>query len=137
MMAAGSSKQIHTQGEICHSKVQITTDIHYKDPKYKQIFGQLMGTIYERKCPDLIIEGEFYEYESSIPPFRKRKIANMISHGTKQSSRIIIKNTKGCSDRYILNNLTNRIYDKNFQYNFDEVWLYEKGKIRLLFLQAV
>ena len=61
-------------------KVQVTTDIHYKDKKYKQIFGRLIETIYERKCPDLIIDEEFYEYESFIPPFKKRKIANMISH---------------------------------------------------------
>ncbi|GHT03494.1 hypothetical protein FACS189440_12450 [Bacteroidia bacterium] len=111
-------------------KVQITTEIHYKDEKYEQIFGTLTETIYARKCPDLIIDGKFYEYESFIPPFNKGKIAHMISKGTKQSSRIIINNTKGCSDRYILNNIGNRLHDKSFKNVIEEVWVYEKGKTR-------
>jgi hypothetical protein len=114
-------------------KVRITTKAHFKDEKYKKVFGKLDGTPYERKCPDLIINGKFYEYESFSPPFKKRKIANMISHGTEQSSRIIINNNKGCSDRYILKNIHNRLKDKNFRNNIDEVWLYEKGKVRLFY----
>jgi hypothetical protein len=114
-------------------KVQLTTDFHHKDERYKQVFGKLKSTIYERKCPDLIIDGKFYEYESFIPPFSKRKIANMISHGTKQSSRIIINNNRGCSDRYIIANILNRLKNKMFKNNIDEVWLYEKGKVRRIF----
>jgi hypothetical protein len=68
-----------------------------------------------------------------MKPFKKRKMANMISHGAKQSSRIIINNNKGCSSRYILENIHNRIKDKNFKNNIDEVWLYEKGKVRLIY----
>ena len=111
-------------------KVQITTDIHHKDEKYKQIFGKLIGTIYERKCPDLIIDEEFYEYESFIPPFKKRKIANMISHGLQQSAKLIINNNKGCSDRFILRAIRNRLIDKCFKGNIEEIWLYEKGNVR-------
>jgi hypothetical protein len=113
--------------------VKITTDIHFKDEKYKEVFGKLNGTGYERKCPDFIINGRFYEYESFMQPFRKRKLANMISHGAKQSSRIIINNNKGCSDRYILANIHNRLRDKNFKNNIDEILVYEKGKVRLLY----
>ncbi|MDR0691541.1 MAG: hypothetical protein LBF69_00715 [Prevotellaceae bacterium] len=43
--------------------VQITTNIHFKDAKYKDVFGGLNGTKYERKCPDLIINGKYYEYD--------------------------------------------------------------------------
>ncbi|GHT54474.1 hypothetical protein AGMMS49982_19230 [Bacteroidia bacterium] len=78
------------QGHI----VQIPTAIHFKNELYQQVFGKLMGTIYERKCPDLIIDGEFYEYESYEPPFKKEKISNMLSKGLKQSSRLIINNLK-------------------------------------------
>ena len=85
--------------------VKITTDIHFKDEKYKTIFGKLIGGKYERKCPDLIINGEHYEYESYLPPFKKEKVSNMISKGLKQSSRIIINNNKGASDRYIRRNI--------------------------------
>jgi hypothetical protein len=114
-------------------KAQITTSIHYKDEKYKQIFGKLIGTKYERKCPDLIIDGKFYEYESFVPPFNKNKISHMISDGARQSQRIIINNNKGCSDRYIFKNIHNRFRDRTFKYNIDEIWLYEKGSVRLLF----
>jgi hypothetical protein len=114
-------------------KVQITTDVHFRDEKYKEVFGRLDGTPYEHKCPDLIVNGKFYEYEGFVSPFKKRKLANMISHGTKQSSRIIINNNKGCSDRYILTNIHNRLRDKKFKTNIDEVWVYEKGKVRLLY----
>ncbi|MDR0680989.1 MAG: hypothetical protein LBG15_03940, partial [Dysgonamonadaceae bacterium] len=58
--------------------VQITTAIHFKDEKYKEVFGKLNGTGYERKCPDLIINGKYYEYESYTPPFKKEKISHMI-----------------------------------------------------------
>ncbi|MDR1342516.1 MAG: hypothetical protein LBK18_04565 [Prevotellaceae bacterium] len=117
------------QGKI----VQITTNRHFKSKEYWQVFGALGGTVYERKCPDLIVNGVFYEYERFEPPFKKEKISMMISHGVKQSSRIIIKNTKGSSDRYILRNIHNRIREKSFKLNIDEVWVYEKGKLRKLF----
>jgi hypothetical protein len=117
--------------------IQITTNIHFKDEKYKQVFGILNGTKYEHKCPDLIINGKFYEYESFIPPYNKGKISNMISKGSKQSSRIIINNNKGSADRYIITNIHNRIRDKTFKYNIDEVWVYEKGKVKLLFKKII
>ncbi|MDR0680420.1 MAG: hypothetical protein LBG15_01005, partial [Dysgonamonadaceae bacterium] len=91
------------------------------------------GTGYERKCPDLIINGKYYEYESYTPPFKKEKISHMIKKGLRQASRIIIDNNKGCSDRYILNSIYNRLRDKNFKNNIDEVWLYEKGRVRLIY----
>ena len=57
--------------------VKMTTDIHFKDEKYREVFGSLIGTKYERKCPDLIINEKFYEYESFMPPFSKLKIKNI------------------------------------------------------------
>jgi len=111
--------------------VKITTDIHFKDEKYKEVFGALIGTKYDRKCPDLIINDMFYEYESYLPPFRKEKISNMISKGLKQSSRIIINNNKGANHRLIKKNIHNRI--DNEKQIIDEVWVYENGKIILLY----
>ncbi|GAP71598.1 hypothetical protein SAMD00024442_148_4 [Candidatus Symbiothrix dinenymphae] len=89
------------QGKI----VQIPTAIHFKNELYRQVFGKLTGTIYERKCPDLIIDGEFYEYESYEPPFKKEKISNMLSKGLKQSSRLIINNNDGEKAAYIERNV--------------------------------
>jgi hypothetical protein len=113
--------------------VKVTPRVHYKSNVYKEIYGSLIGTIYERKCPDLKIENYFYEYESYMPPFKKEKISHMIKKGAAQSSRIIIDNNKGASDRYIKKNIYDRLSDKNFKHDIDEVWLYEKGKVWLLF----
>jgi len=81
----------------------------------------------------LQIDELFYEFESFIHPFNKRKISNMIAKGTKQSSRIIINNNKGASDRYIIRNIYDRLADRNFIYDIEELWVYEKGKLRQLF----
>lgn len=112
-------------------KVQITNKVHYKSQEYSDVFGRLFGTKYERKCPDLIIDGLFYEYEGYIKPWKKRKVKNMISHGLAQSDRIIIDNNRGCSDRFI----RRAVYDRKNLNNqkIEEVWLYEKGKVRLLY----
>jgi len=107
--------------------VILTPTVHFKSNEYQQIYGSLISTIYERKCPDLQIDGMFYEFENYTPPFRKRKISHMISQGTKQSSRLIINDNKGASDRYIRDNIYKRFKDKTFKYNIDEVWLYGKG----------
>ena len=123
------ANQFAMEGEM----VKITPRVHFKSEEYKEIYGALMGTIYERKCPDLQIDELFYEYESYIPPFNKKKISHMIKKGAEQSNRIIINNSKGASDRFILRNIRERMEDKNFKYEIKEVWLYEKGKIRLLF----
>jgi hypothetical protein len=117
------------QGKV----VKVTTNPHFKSKEYKRIFGALNGTVYERKCPDLIVNGVFYEYESYQSPFKKEKISHMIKKGSSQSSRIIINNNNGASDRFILKNIHNRIRDKSFNMNIDEVWVYEKGKLRQLF----
>jgi hypothetical protein len=110
--------------------VQITTSIHFKDPLYDEVFGKLKGTKYYRKCPDFIIDSEFYEYESFVPPFNKRKIGNMIARGVKQYPFLIVNNNKGASDRYIKKIITNHIKIGD---DIKKVWLYEKGRIRLFY----
>jgi hypothetical protein len=108
---------------------KLTPIVHFKSDEYRQIYGKLIGTVYERKCPDLQIDGTFFEFENYTPPFRKIKVSHMLSSGFKQSSRIIINNSRGASDRY----LKRLIYDRiNNNIPVDEVWLYEKGKVRLL-----
>ena len=113
--------------------VKLTSVIHFKSEEYKKTYGSLIGTMYERKCPDLQIDGLFYEFENYIPPFNKKKISHMIKKGLEQSSRIIINNTKGAADRFINRLIYNRINNKNINAEIDEVWLYEKGRLRRLF----
>lgn len=110
-------------------KAYIAMRCHYKSPEYRDVFGALIGTRYERKCPDLIIDGLFYEFEGYVRPWNKRKLANMLSHGLVQSSRIIIDNSKGTSDRQIRKAIIARQADRKIK----EVWLYEKGRVRLFF----
>jgi len=117
-------------------QVKVVSKLYY-DPRgindssdYKILFRRLIGTAYEGKNPDFIINGYFYELESFEPPFKKRKMSKMISRGAEQASGLIINNTKGSSDRYIKRLINDRI---NKGINIDEVWLYEKGKVRLLF----
>ena len=113
--------------------IYILSPIHYKDARYHDVYGSLIGTIYYRKCPDLIIDGEFYEYESYERPFKAKKISHMIKRGAEQSDRIIIDNNKGASDRYIINMVLKRITDKFFQKKIQELYVYEKGAVRRLY----
>ena len=106
-----------------------TPVLHFKSPEYAEVYGALENTKYYRKCPDLLIDGEFYEVETYMPPFSKNKVSNMLKKGVSQSSRIIINNTKGASDRFIRKLIHDRI---NKGQTIIEVWLYEKGKIRLV-----
>jgi hypothetical protein len=112
------------------AKVKATPRVHFKSDEYKDIYGSLIGTKYERKCPDLLINGKFYEVESFEKPWKKQKVRKMLSHGALQSSRLIIDNTKGCSDRFIRRSIYDRLHVGT---KIEEVWLYEKGKLRKLF----
>ena len=109
---------------------KILTSCHFKSEEYKTIFGALMGTKYERKCPDLLIDDKFYEYEGFEKPWNRRKIKNMLAHGLLQSSRIVIDNNKGASDRIIRKGIMARL---KIGSSIKEVWLYEKGRKRLFY----
>lgn len=111
--------------------VKVLSPVHYKSKDYLQVFGGLIGTKHERKCPDLLIDHNYYEYESYERPWNKRKISSMISHGLQQASRIIIDNNKGASDRFIRKCIMARLNIHN--QHIDEVWIYEKGQLRLFF----
>jgi|GEM_PF-1868943 len=107
-------------------EVQMPNVHHVKSDEYSMIIGSLRGTQYWGKCPDLMVDGKPYEFESYIRPWTKRKVGNMINNGLKQAPNIVIDNTKGCSDRMI----RRKIYNKSKQTAVEEVWVYEKGNIR-------
>ena len=110
--------------------VRILAPIHYKDPVYRQVFGSLIGTEYERKCPDLLIDGVFFEYESYRRPFSARKICHMVRRGSEQSERIIIDNNKGVLDRLLMDRIQRVINDRSFKRKILEIYVYEKGHVR-------
>ena len=111
-------------------EVKILTSYHFKSPEYSMVFGHLVGTKYERKCPDMLVDDVFYEYEGFEKPWNRRKIKNMLAHGLIQSNRIIINNTKGAADRIIRKAIMARL---RIGTEIREVWLYEKGDKRLFF----
>ena len=79
--------------------VNANPDVHIKSADYQKVFGSLIGTKYERKCPDLLVGGKFYEVKNYDPPFKSDKIGGMIGKGVKQSPNIVINNNKGATDR--------------------------------------
>ena len=113
--------------------VRILAAVHFKSAEYQLVFGQLAGTKYDRKCPDLLVDGEFFEYEGFEKPWNIRKVSRMFTHGLKQSDRLIVNNTKGCSDRYLRRQIIDRL---NIHMPIKEIWVYEKGYLRLIFKEG-
>ncbi len=109
---------------------RITPRVHFKSPDYERIYGALKGTKYYGKCPDFSLDGTFYEYEGFTKPWKKEKVRRMLSHGLMQSPYVIIGNTKGCSDRFIRKSIIAKV---NINSPIKEVWIYEKGNVRLFF----
>ena len=62
-------------------EVKVLRAVHYKDPLYHEVFGELIGTRYYRKCPDLLVDGEFVEYESYTSDQPKNAFRNMLHNG--------------------------------------------------------
>lgn len=96
---------------------------------YENIYSSLMGTKYENKCPDLFIDGLWYEHEGFVSNNPKRAFSNMMFHGLKQSSRLIIDKPE-LKDGYMLRSIYGRIRENQI---IDEIWLNDNGQIRLLY----
>jgi hypothetical protein len=98
--------------------------------EYNEIYKDLVGTKYEGKCPDLLIDGKFYEHEGFKTENAKRAFSNMLSHGLKQSSRVIIEKPE-LTERYMQRSIFDRLKSG---ININEIWLLNKnGNISLLY----
>ena len=82
-------------------EVKILHAVHYRDPVYRKVFGELIGTRYYRKCPDLLVDGEFVEYESYTSNQPKNALRNMLHNGLSQSDSVIIRQSN-LTDGYML-----------------------------------
>ena len=91
-----------------------------------------MGTVYEGKCPDLLVGSKLYEHEGFKTDNAKRAFSNLMNHGLKQSSRLIIDKPE-LTDAYMKRNIVQRIKDCQV---IDEIWLRETDSIRLLFKKS-
>ena len=127
--------RICTQFAKMGHEVKMTPRVHRKSDDYQRIYGSLIGTKYENKCPDFSINGVFYEYESYEKPWNKNKVGNMLSHGLKQASHLVINNNKGCSFRFIRKAIIARLKIPN--QSIDEVWIYQKGECILFYKNGI
>lgn len=105
---------------------RILAPVHFKSDDYKVIFGPLIGTRYERKCPDLCVDGLFYEYESFVRPWNKRKLSNMLTDGLRQSDKLILDCRGGVSIRQIQRAIRSRL---NVNATIQEVWVFDGDSV--------
>lgn len=89
-----------------------------KNPLYEVIFGKLKNTKFFGKCPDLRVNGVFYELEG-FEVISKKTTSNMIKRGASQSSRIIIKDD-GATINHIKKVISFNIKEGK---TIDEVWI--------------
>lgn len=96
---------------------------------YRNIYESLMGTPYEGKCPDLWVDGVWYEHEGFVTDNAKRAFSNMINHGIRQASRLII-DKPDLKERFMLRSIRNRI---GLGQLIDEVWILDNGQVSRLY----
>ncbi len=109
-------------------EVKVLHAVHYKDPVYHEVFGELIGTRYYRKCPDLLIDGEFVEYESYSTSQPKNAFRNMLHNGLAQSDRIVIRQCN-LTDAYMIQQVLGQIRN---DVPVSKVWIFNGFNIRLL-----
>ena len=104
-------------------------DVPYKNPAYEQIFGSLRGTAYYGKCPDMLVDGVWYEHEGYTGNQAKKSFRNMCNHGSKQSARIVVDDC-GLTDGYMLRSIASRLA---IGIDIQEVWIRYEERLRLLY----
>ena len=110
-------------------EVKVLHAVHYKDPLYRAVFGELTGTRYYRKCPDLLVDGDFVEYESYTTGQPKKALRNMLHNGLAQSDNIILRHCN-LSDGYMLRSI--RGYIQN-GCAISSIQLFDGKSLRLLY----
>lgn len=110
-------------------EVKVLHAVHYKDPLYRIVFGDLIGTRYYRKCPDLLVDGEYIEYESYTTNRPKKALRNMLHSGLAQSDYIIIRQCN-LTDRYIAQQVIGQIQNG---VSVSKVWVFDGNGVRVIY----
>ncbi len=97
--------------------------------EYSKYYKSLIGTKYEGKCPDLNVDGLWYEHEGFLTANPKRALKNMLNDGLKQASHLIL-DRPNLTGHYILHNIIVR--QKQGQ-DIQEVWLRTEDEISLIY----
>jgi len=100
-----------------------------KSEQYREIYHSLAGTKYYGKCPDLCVDGIFYEHEGYIVNNPKANFSNMLHRGLAQSNRIIIEKCN-LSERIMKKSIRDRI---KTGVSIEEIWVHEGNQLVLLF----
>lgn len=99
---------------------------------YQNIYHSLMGTKFEGKCPDLLIDGKWYEHEGFVSDKPKKAFRNMLNDGLKQSDRLIIDKPE-LTDAYMKRVIYQRVKDGQ---TITEIWLKDGNKLQLLYKKS-
>lgn len=108
---------------------KILPRVNLKSPLYSEIYGKLIGTAFEGKCPDFMVNGLFYELEG-FEVANAQSLSNMFKRGLKQSSRLVLMDD-GSTINHYLKVINFRIKEGQ---KIDEVWILRKtGKIEQVY----
>lgn len=121
------AKALAKEGRV----VKINPKFHstLNNPVYDLVFGDLKGTKYWGKCPDLKVDNVFYEHEGFSSNNPKSAFKNMLNRGLKQSSYVIIEDCD-ISERYAINNILSRIKEGQ---DISEVWIRKGNQLKQLY----
>ena len=104
---------------------EILPIINVKSPLYKEVYGDLIGTVFEGKCPDFKVGNHFYELEGFTGAANADKLGKMLSRGLKQSPRLVLKD-----DGSTINHLKKLVnFAKSQGKTIDEVWLFKESGV--------
>lgn len=101
-------------------------DATLKNPEYAKLYADLKDTKYWGKCPDMRINGLYYENEGHQG---SGDYSKMLRRGVKQSDNIILQYT-GQSDSYLKKLIKFRI---NEGQEINEVWIDNNGELTQFF----
>ena len=81
------------------------------------------------KCPDLKIDGVFYEHEGFVTNNPKNALKNMLNRGLQQCDKLII-DKPNLTDRFIRRIISNHIIEGQI---IKEIWVREDSGELILF----
>ncbi len=116
-----------------NAKVELMPKAHFKSNEYQSLYSELKNTPYYKKCPDLRVNGKFYEHEGFEGNDPKSRLKKMLNRGVKQSNRLIIENPE-VTEAYLLRNIKDRIFI--FKQDIKEVWVKQGDKLTLIYKNA-
>lgn len=97
--------------------------------KYDCIYESLKGSPYYGKCPDLRVDGVWYEHEGFITDNPKNAFRNMLTDGLRQCSRLII-DQPDLTDAYMKRIIRHRISQGQ---EIDEILILSESGLRTLY----